>query len=354
MMQLPGTAALRDEFDASLGGVLLESVPAGVLVIGPDRRVLCVNPAARRFLFGVADLAAVPSVETLPEALRAVVNDVFRSRSAGPAFSFLHRVDGSTSLLGGTTTVAAGPDGAVQSVLVELRDFTAAREIAAKLEHLDRLAALGVVTAGVGHEIKNALVAVHTFFELLAAGETDNDLRMVAAMEIQRIDRTVRQLLRGARRNPLRLAPLSTHVLLEDALHLLRHPLQARAIQLESHFAAQSDRVNGDERQLRHAVLNLLLNAIEAMGQNGGLTVITDNVEAWERNHVRVTISDTGCGISADNMPRVFSPFFTTKSDGTGLGLAISQRIVQEHNGAITVESEANRGTTFRVLLPLL
>ncbi len=353
-MQLSGTAVLRDEFDASLGAELLDSVPAGVLVIGADRRLLCANAVAARFLFGAAQFTATPAFDSLPEPLREVVNDVFRSRSAGTPFSFLHRVDGGASLLGGTTTMAAGPDGVVQTVIVELRDFTAAREIAAKLEHLDRLAGLGVVTAGVGHEIKNALVAVHTFFELLAAGETDNDLRMVAAMEIQRIDRTVRQLLRGARRSQLRLAPLSTHVLIEDALHLLRHPLQTRAIQLESRFAASSDRINGDERQLRHAILNLLLNAVEAMGQNGGLTVLTDNVEAWERTHLRLTITDTGCGITAENMPRVFSPFFTTKSDGTGLGLAISQRIVQEHNGVITVESDADRGTTFRVLLPLM
>jgi signal transduction histidine kinase len=210
------------------------------------------------------------------------------------------------------------------------------------------------VAAGVAHEVKNALVAVCTFFDLLGAGESDPELRAVAAGEVQRIERTIRQLLRGARRTECKMISLSVHALLQDALNLVRHEFHSREVELDSRFEAVNDRVNADERQLRHTIVNLLINAAEAMPDGGRLTMTTDVVEAWEREHVRVTIADTGTGIPRDILGRVFNPFFTTKPDGTGLGLAICQRIIAAHNGTLQVESELGQGTTFRVLLPLV
>lgn len=251
-------------------------------------------------------------------------------------------------------TAQTEPAGTLTSVLIELYGSGAASSISANLEHLDRLAGLGIVTAGVAHEIKNALVAVRTYFDLAALGENDSDLRGVAASEIQRIEKTVRQLLRGAKREQFRLAPLGVHALASDSIHLVRHELQARNIQLTTDLSATLDRVSGDERQLRHAFLNILLNAIEAIGSDGQITVTSQVVEAWERPHVRISVKDTGPGIPATALPSLFDPFFTTKAEGTGLGLPISQRIVQAHNGAITVESTPGEGATFHIFLPVL
>ena len=262
---------------------------------------------------------------------------------------------GGDVLLQVTTTVAHQSGGGVLSVLAELQNVSQARSMAANLEHLDRLASLGVLNAGVAHEIKNALVALRTFVELPAEQRADVELTGLVAQEIRRIDAVVRQMLRGATREEIKHAPLHRHVLLRDAQNLWRHQFQNRSVKLDAQLSAVSDRVNGDERQLHHAVINLLINALESMSESGGrLTVATEVIDLWQRPHLRTSISDTGSGISHENLARLFSPFFTTKKEGTGLGLAITRRIIQEHNGAITVESKAGEGTTFNVFLPLL
>jgi signal transduction histidine kinase len=172
---------------------------------------------------------------------------------------------------------------------------------------------------------------------------------------VRRIDTVVRQMLRGATREEFTLAPLSLQRLLRDAVNLLRHELQGRHVHLDLKLSAVSDRVNGDERQLHHAVINLLLNALESMNGSGGhLTIATEVIDLRKRPHLRTSITDTGSGISPEHLARLFSPFFTTKKEGTGLGLAITRRIIQEHDGAITVDSKVGQGTTFNVFLPLL
>jgi len=330
---------------------LLDCAAAGVLTLDPLRRIIALNAVAERLLGVTAADLLGNSPAVLPPEVRILVEESFSSGLAvgrrivaGPTGSGQVVV---------STNVSRDKAGVITAVTAELQDLAAAQSIALNLEHLDRLAGLGVVTAGVAHEVKNALVAVRTFFDLLCAGENDPDLRSVAAAEVQRIERIVRQLLRGARREEFRLTPLSVHALLQDALNLVRHELQTRAIELDTSLRAAHDRVNADERQLRHAIVNLLMNAAEAMEPAGRLTLATAVSEKAGQPHLCVTIADTGCGISPENVARLFSPFFTTKPEGTGIGLAISRRIVQAHNGIITVESRVKLGTTFEVYLPL-
>jgi signal transduction histidine kinase len=139
---------------------------------------------------------------------------------------------------------------------------------------------------------------------------------------------------------------------------MVQRQLENKLISLNRSFRAAPDSVHGDDYQLEQAFVNLLLNAVEAMGPNGSLQVATELVAppVYPKSNssplVRVTISDTGMGVSPENMIRLFEPFFTTKHDGTGLGLPITQRIVNEHHGDITVHSEPNKGTTFNILLP--
>jgi signal transduction histidine kinase len=226
--------------------------------------------------------------------------------------------------------------------------------MAINLEHLDRLANLGIVGAGVAHEIKNALVAVSTFVDLLRERNKDDELAQLVAKEIARIDTVVKQVLRGATREPFTLAPLHVHVLLPEELNLLRHQFQARSVQLALQLEATSDRINADERQLRHAFQNLLINALEAFSGPGRIAVATAVFDGSGRRQLRITVTDTGGGIRAEDLPRLFSPFFTTKKEGTGLGLAITRRIIQQHEGTIHVQSREGQGTTFEILLPLL
>lgn len=339
----------------NFAGALLDCIAHGVITIGPARQILAFNEAAERLTGCHAGDLLNCTTAILPPPLQAVIDETFvTGRPVIRRDVLFTQPSGDESLLQVTTTIAHQVGGGVTSVLAEMQCVSQARRIAANLEHLDRLASLGVLSAGVAHEIKNALVAIRTFVDLLAEKSVDDELAGLVSLEVRRIDAVVRQVLRGAAKEEFKLAPVSTHALLQDAVNLLRHELQTRAVKLTLKLSAAPDHINGDERQLRHALLNLLLNALEAMGGTGLLGVSTEAITLRELPHLRISISDSGSGIRPEHLARLFSPFFTTKKEGTGLGLAITRRIIQEHGGAITVESHVGQGTTFHVLLPLL
>lgn len=343
----------------NFAGALLDCIAHGIMAIGPARTILaCNEPAERLTGLRAADLLSQP-VAALPPPLQAVIDETFvTGRPVTRRDVLLSQGTGADVLLQVTTTIAHQPGGGVLSVLAEFQNVSQARTMAANLEHLDRLASLGVLGASVVHEIKNALVPIRTFVEMPVESRADPEMHQLVGQEIRRMDAVVRQMLRGATREEFKLAPLHFHALLKDALNLLRHEFQARSVKLDAKLTATADLINGDDRQLRHVVFNLLINAIEAMRGTGSeaarLVVATEVVTQWERRHLRVSFTDTGSGISAESLARLFSPFFTTKREGTGLGLAITRRIIHEHNGAITVESKPGEGTTFHVFLPLL
>jgi signal transduction histidine kinase len=221
------------------------------------------------------------------------------------------------------------------------------------LRRLDRLASLGMLSAGMAHEIKNGLVAINTFIELLLKKGEDKELTEVVERELKRIDSIVTQMLRFATPGRNEFKSVRVHELLDHSLRLIEHQLHGKLISLERRYQAVPDTVRGDEYQLQQAFMNLLFNAIEAMGTNGTLTVGTEIVEVKPGQRcMRIQFSDTGVGIAPENLKQLFDPFFTTKKNGTGLGLAICQRIAQEHGGEIHAESETKKGATFSILLP--
>jgi signal transduction histidine kinase len=223
------------------------------------------------------------------------------------------------------------------------------------LRRLDRLASLGMLSAGMAHEIKNSLVAINTFVgQLLEKGE-DREFSETVRRELQRIDMLVSQMLRFAVPGKNGFVTVHVHELLDHSLRLVEHQLGSKLISLDRRYTAAPDTVSGDEYQLLQAFMNLLLNAIEAVGTNGLLTVSTEIGEEQPRGRcVRIQIRDDGIGIPPENLSRLFEPFFTTKKTGTGLGLAICRRIVHEHGGDITAQSEVNKGATFSISLPAL
>ncbi len=222
-------------------------------------------------------------------------------------------------------------------------------DVQQNLQRLDRLANLGIFSAGIAHEIKNGLVAIHTFVEVLLEKSEDREMAEVVRRELKRIDGLTTQMLRFAAPKPATLVPVNVHALLDLSLRLLEHQMKGTMISLTRDYRAAPETVRGDESQLQHAFMNLLLNAVEAMSQGGELTVRTET----GAGKLKITIRDTGTGISPENLTHVFETFFTTKKNGTGLGLAICRRVVEEHHGSIEILSEAGRGSTFIITLPL-
>jgi signal transduction histidine kinase len=210
------------------------------------------------------------------------------------------------------------------------------------------------------HEVRNALVAGKTFIDLLLEKNQDAELATLVRREMGRIDRIVGQMLKFASPAKPSFSPIHLHEALNQCVRLLEPQLRSKAINLNRSYAAVPDLISGDEFQLQQAFVNLLLNAVEAMGPEGKLSLSTDLCSAPAPldqptpPRVRITIADSGIGIPAENMSRLFEPFFTTKPNGTGLGLPITRRIIQEHSGEISVASDGAQGASFNIVLPSL
>jgi len=224
-----------------------------------------------------------------------------------------------------------------------------------KLADYEKYAALAQLALGAAHEINNPLLGIFSHLELELKGADDPEQRaeIEACLEgAKRISSTVRGLLNYARPGPLRLSRISLDRLVDDTFSFLHHQPMFHSIELKKEIAPELPAITADANQISQVLMNLLLNAGQAMPQGGTITVSADKVKFEDRIEVRVT--DNGCGIPADILPRIFEPFFTTKrGQGTGLGLSISQAYVRNHHGDMEVESVPNRGTTVRFNLPV-
>jgi signal transduction histidine kinase len=244
-----------------------------------------------------------------------------------------------------------------KKIMVLLKDFSAAKKLESSLRRLDRLASAGTLSAGMAHEIRNALVAVKTFVDLLLEKNKEDELAEIVSQEMTRMVAMVSQILKFAVPAHPVMAAISVHKILDRTLLLAQHRVEGRQIAFERAFQAETDVLDGDVHQLEQAFVNLLLNGVEAINGAGTLATTTELVAADGQTNngrwMRIRISDSGGGITQENMRRLFEPFFTTKQNGTGLGLAVTRRIIEEHNGTIQVDSNPGKGTTFTVTLPM-
>lgn len=265
------------------------------------------------------------------------------------------------------TALADGrPEGPM--VLMIGKDITERRHLEEQLRRSERLAALGVLAGGVAHEIRNPLAGIRLGLEALEGnGVSDTERRDILARvtgDVHRLNAVVTRMLGLARTPAPQRVPTDLWRLVDRALFFVGHHLRSRRITVHRHGEARLW-VLGDPDQIQQVLLNLLLNAAEAMPDGGALRLVGRRVDSWsggavdssEPIHIRgdwveLAVGDTGPGIRPEDLPQLFTPFFTTKDRGTGLGLFICRRIVAEHNGALTVESTPGAGTTVTLVLP--
>jgi signal transduction histidine kinase len=228
------------------------------------------------------------------------------------------------------------------------------------IERQEKLASLGVLAAGLAHEIRNPLTAIKArlFTQQKALTPESREFKdaVVIGGEINRLESIVKSVLQFARPSEPSLATVRIRQLLADVRDLMAPQLEENAIQLES-GATPDIRIRGDAAQLRQVLINLVQNAAESIGRSGTVSLrarLTDGrLKGRPQPVVILEVSDTGKGIPAAVEKRLFDPFFTTKEGGTGLGLAISARIVEKHGGALEFQTQVNCGTTFGIVLPL-
>lgn len=226
------------------------------------------------------------------------------------------------------------------------------------LVHAHKLQAVGTLTAGVAHElnnpINNLMLTAAALEEEYADLDDDERKEMVADLvsESERARDIVRNLLDFARASDVELAPIDVEQLIGDTLQLASNQIKLAKVRVRGELEENVPPVYGDRRQLTQVLLNLVLNALDAMLGGGTLTITVDT--SPDGSFVNIALHDTGVGIPAQNLDRIFQPFFSTKrqAKGTGLGLSVSLGIIKQHGGDIRVESEPGQGTTFMVSLP--
>ncbi len=240
-----------------------------------------------------------------------------------------------------------------------LRDITESRRSAEKTIESERFNALTLLAAGVAHEIGNPLNSLHIHLQLMernvrklesAAREELQESIDIARSEISRLDSIVTQFLKAIRPSKPQLHPENLNNIVEEAVRFFAPEIEDRDIVVEQELRSDLPLLELDRDQMKQAFYNVIKNSFEAMKRRGILRIRTD----IEDKHVLVSFTDTGGGMSAESLSRVFEPYFTTKTSGSGLGLLIVRRIVREHGGELAIESQEGKGITLTIRLPYL
>jgi PAS domain S-box-containing protein len=343
-------STLRENLDQVMGG--LED---GLLLFNGQGRAVLVSPSTERFLGGRSDdLRGRRVSEIFParHPFRGVLQ--IEGDQIEPAEGKEVTLDdGSGPQRIGVNVQIIREHGTRMGTLVTLRDVESLERIGSQLEVSEKLAALGRVTAGVAHEVKNPLNSMRLWLEVLKANmpvdpEPQQAVKMLDS-EIDRLDRAVKTFLNFTRPVELNLEETDLRVLMEEVLDAARPSITKAQVELHADLPSDCPPVLVDRQLIHQAVLNLLLNASEFTDPGGSITLRLRRSGEF----ALVAVEDSGRGISPADQKKIFQLFFTTRPGGSGIGLANTFRFVQLHNGRIEFDSETGRGTTFRMKLPL-
>ncbi len=343
-------STLRENLDQVMGG--LED---GLLLFNGQGRAVLVSPSTERFLGGRSDELRGRRVSDIfppTHPLRAVLHiEADQIEPAEGKEVTLDGGDGPQRI--GVSVQVIRERGTRMGTLVTLRDVESLERIGSQLQVSERLAALGRVTAGVAHEVKNPLNSMRLWLEVLKANmpvepEPQQAVKMLDS-EIDRLDRAVKTFLNFTRPVELNLEETDLRVLLEEIMDAARPSIAQASLELRADLPSDCPPVLVDRQLIHQAVLNLLLNASEFTDPGGRITLSLRRSGEF----AVIAVEDSGRGIPAGDQKKIFQLFFTTRPGGSGIGLANTFRFVQLHNGGIEFESETGRGTTFRVKLPL-
>ncbi|WP_165849362.1 PAS domain S-box protein [Candidatus Cryosericum septentrionale] len=364
---------LAAEAEHTLILTAMDQVSEGIVILDEDERLQYANqglehilgvPAASIMGKTLAELPAGPGFEELHRGAAAAV----LSGQAWTGTLTMTRSDGMPLTLRASVRSIRQPEGQTRAYCVVIHDATEEVHREEELRQSQKMEAIGLLAGGIAHDFNNLLTAIMGYADLLTYSLPPGSPEAVGAATISQAavkaaDLT-RRLLGFARKGKIEDVPVDLHSIIHDVRSLLERTIPRSIVITEELDAGQSS-VLGDSTQLQQVLLNLAINARDAMPEGGTLSFKTRNVhldalfcrlhpETREGWYLQTDVEDTGCGITAENMPHMFEPFFTTKGvgKGTGMGLAMVYGIVRNHGGTIHVYSEEARGSVFRMYLP--
>ena len=334
---------------------VVENMPIGLVALDADGKIASFNQAAEIILqISSPDIMDKNADETLPPQLTAFLNEITAPEKTIDREIDYNPSSGISVPLEVSASRLEGDDGSFLGHVILFRDLTEVQSLKREIERSQRLASIGRLAAGVAHEIRNPLSSIKgfaTYFgERYRAVPEDKKTAEIMVQEVERLNRVIGQLLEFAR--PVRIQRKSTSIrtLVHHSLKMIEKKAAERSISINTNIPDDLKDISIDADMINQVLLNLYLNAIEAMEHGGELTVDID--QAVDPQRLKLTISDTGRGIDKKDLSNIFDPYFTTKQSGTGLGLAIVHKIIESHHGEIIVESDPGEGTIVTILLP--
>jgi hypothetical protein len=319
---------------------LMSKEPILVTDVGHDPRV------SRRFLemVGADQFVVVPLVGGA-EAMGVIIADNRFNRQ--PITEGLVRL---LTTIAGRAALAIASAEAYHRLEEKIEQLAETRD---RLVRTERLAAIGNMAAHVAHEIRNPLVTIGGFARSILRGTEPASLcgqhARIIVDEVVRLEKILANVMNFTKPAPPHRTDVSVDQILDETCRMLADAFKSKNVELHKEFHLGGEKTLLDAGQMKQVFLNLIQNAVDSIEGNGGRITI----RTWaEDNSVRIDVSDTGAGMTAEVQANIFLPFFTTKPDGTGLGLAVSRKIVEDHGGDIQVQSTLGAGSTFSILLP--
>ncbi|MGE5176532.1 MAG: two-component system sensor histidine kinase NtrB [Hyphomicrobiales bacterium] len=351
---------LREALDleARFRDGVIENLPLGVVAVDTRGRVLTWNRAAETIIgLDRETVRATPIPRLLPE--RTWHEELVQSMETGETSvreeHDVVRPDGSALPAEVSVAPLRDAEGRVRGAVATLLDVSSLKQMEQRIRQLDRLAALGRFASSVAHELRNPLTGIATGVQYLSRGFPEGDERHESVAfilrEVVRLNTIIQDLFTATKPRELHLTATPLASVIELALRGIAPAAQHSGVRIRVDGADEWPVVPIDADQMQQVFLNLILNALQAT-PDGGTVTIRGRRATVPVGGVVVEIEDTGPGISAEHLPRIFEPFYTTRPKGTGLGLFVAHGIVQHHGGTLEVESEQGRGTRFRITLP--
>lgn len=331
---------------------VVNSMPNGLISVDSEGRITTLNQNA-------ADLLGLSFPGVKGKYLGEVMKECDMKETLLPSSDIYeqqmecHLNDGRVIPISTTSSMLKDEEGKIIGKVIILRDLQEIKNLEKKVERSERLASLGRMAAGIAHEIRNPLSSIKGFAQYFRKkfdpGSEDENYALVMTNEVDRLNRFIQDLLSFAKPQEPKFRPVDVIKVMEHTLKLMESDFQEKNINITKNFDEQIPQISADSDMITQALLNIFINANEAMEKDGELIItVHDN----HKESVHISIEDNGKGIAKNDLRKIFDPFFTLKSGGSGLGLAIVYRIVENHHGEIEVKSEPGKGTIFKINLP--